>query len=46
VYFALYGVALGVGVGLFDDGNLWFYIPAAIVLACVGLAAAFRELRA
>lgn len=45
-YFVLYGVALGVGVGLFRDGNLWFYIPAAIVLAGVGLAAAFRELRA
>ncbi|MEO5778934.1 MULTISPECIES: hypothetical protein [Arthrobacter] len=45
-YFALYGVALGVGVSFFRDGNLWFYIPAAIVLGGVGLAAAFRELRA
>ncbi|UKA58624.1 hypothetical protein [Arthrobacter sp. FW306-2-2C-D06B] len=45
-YFALYGVALGIGASLFRDGNLWFYIPAAIVLAGVGMAAAFRELRA
>ena len=45
-YFALYAVALGVGVSLFRDGNLWFYIPAAIALAGIGLAAAFRELRA
>lgn len=45
-YFVLYGVALGVGVSLFRDGNLWFYIPAAVVLGGVGLAAAFRELRA
>lgn len=45
-YFVLYAVALGVGVSLFRQGNLWFYIPAAIVLAGIGLAAAFRELRA
>ncbi|MGO4383432.1 hypothetical protein [Specibacter sp. RAF43] len=45
-YLVLYAVALGVGVSFFRDGNLWFYIPAAIVLAGVGLAAAFRELRA
>lgn len=45
-YFALYAVALGAGVSLFRDGNLWFYIPAAIALAGIGLAAAFRELRA
>jgi hypothetical protein len=45
-YFALYAVALGVGVSLYRDGNLWFYIPAAIALAGIGLAAAFRELRA
>ena len=45
-YFALYGVALGVGVSLFRDGNLWFYVPAALGLGGVGLAAAFRELRA
>lgn len=45
-YFALYAVALGLGVSLFPDGNLWFYIPAAIALAGIGLAAAFRELRA
>jgi hypothetical protein len=45
-YFVLYAVALGVGVIFFREGNLWFYIPAAILLAGVGLAAAFRELRA
>ncbi|MCO4252232.1 hypothetical protein [Pseudarthrobacter raffinosi] len=45
-YFTLYGVALGVGVSLFRDGNIWFYVSAAVVLAGVGLAAAFRELRA
>jgi hypothetical protein len=45
-YFTLYAAALGVGVSLFRDGNLWFYIPAAVVLGGVGLAAAFRELRA
>ncbi|WP_426987789.1 hypothetical protein [Pseudarthrobacter sp. Y6] len=45
-YFVLYGIALGVGASLFRDGNLWFYMSAAVVLAGVGLAAAFRELRA
>jgi hypothetical protein len=45
-YFLLYGVALGVGASLFRDGNVWFYVSAAVVLAGVGLAAAFRELRA
>ncbi|MDP9934773.1 hypothetical protein ACIPY0_15825 [Paenarthrobacter nicotinovorans] len=45
-YFALYVVALVVGASFFRDGNLWFYIPAAIALAGIGLAAAFRELRA
>ncbi|BCW62159.1 hypothetical protein StoSoilB22_11320 [Arthrobacter sp. StoSoilB22] len=45
-YFALYVVALVVGAYFFRDGNLWFYIPAAIALAAIGLAAAFRELRA
>ncbi|MFJ6454940.1 hypothetical protein [Paenarthrobacter sp. NPDC091669] len=45
-YFALYVVALVVGAYFFRDGNLWFFIPAAIALAVIGLAAAFRELRA
>lgn len=45
-YFALYVVALVVGAYFFRDGNLWFYIPAAVALAVIGLAAAFRELRA
>ncbi|GAT86593.1 hypothetical protein J2T10_003014 [Paenarthrobacter nicotinovorans] len=45
-YFALYIVALVVGASFFRDGNLWFYLPAAIALGAVGLAAAFRELRA
>ncbi|WP_284986032.1 hypothetical protein [Arthrobacter sp. fls2-241-R2A-172] len=45
-YFALYVVALAAGAILFRDGNLWFYLPAGIALAVVGLAAAFRELRA
>jgi hypothetical protein len=45
-YFALYGIALALGVSLFRDGNLWYYGCAAVVLAGVGLAGAFRELRA
>jgi hypothetical protein len=45
-YFVLYAVTLGVGVGFFREGNPWFYIPAAIMLGGVGLATAFRELRA
>lgn len=45
-YFALYVVALVGGTYFFPNGNLWFYIPAAIALALIGLAAAFRELRA
>ena len=45
-YFALYVVALVGGAYFFPNGNLWFYIPAAIALAAIGLAAAFRELRA
>lgn len=45
-YLALYVVALVVGAYFFRDGNLWFYIPAAVALAGIGLAAAFRELRA
>lgn len=45
-YFALYGAALILGATLFPAGNLWFYVPAALALAAIGLAAAFRELRA
>lgn len=45
-YFALYVVVLVMGTVLFRDGNLWFYLPAAIAMGAVGLAAAFRELRA
>ena len=45
-YLLLYVLALGVGVTFFREGNLWFYLSAAVVLAGVGLAAAFRELRA
>lgn len=45
-YFLLYALALGLGVTLFRDGNIWYYLIAAVVLAAVGLAAAFRELRA
>lgn len=45
-YFALYFVVLAMGAVLFRDGNLWFYLPAAIAMGAVGLAAAFRELRA
>lgn len=45
-YFALYVVALVGGTYFFPDGNLWFFIPAAIALAAIGLAAAFRELLA
>ena len=45
-YFLLYVLALGAGVAFFREGNLWFYLSAAVVLGGVGLAAAFRELRA
>ena len=45
-YFLLYAMALGLGVSLFRDGNIWYYASAAVVLAGVGLAGAFRELRA
>jgi hypothetical protein len=45
-YMVLYGIALGAGASLFRDGNLWYYASAAVVLAGVGLAGAFRELRA
>ncbi len=45
-YFALYTASLILGATLFPTGNPWFYIPAALFLALLGLAAAFRELRA
>lgn len=45
-YMGLYVVALLVGAFAFPNGNLAYYITAAAVLAGVGLAGAFRELRA
>ncbi|MDR6986021.1 hypothetical protein J2Y66_000484 [Paenarthrobacter nitroguajacolicus] len=45
-YFGLYVVLLAVGAIVFRDGNLWFYLPAALLLAAVGIGAALRELRA
>ncbi|WP_269939466.1 hypothetical protein [Arthrobacter sp. HY1533] len=45
-YMALYVVAVLVGAIGFPHGNLAYYISAAVVLAAVGVAAAFRELRA
>lgn len=45
-YFVLYGVALAIGTLAFPNGNLAYYITAAVVLAVIGLAAALRELRA
>ncbi len=45
-YFVLYGAALAIGSLAFPNGSLAYYITAAIVLAAVGLAAGFRELRA
>lgn len=45
-YFILYALALTIGTLMFPHGNLAYYLTSAIVLAAVGLAAAFRELRA
>ncbi|MGJ3189619.1 hypothetical protein FQP90_01085 [Paenarthrobacter nitroguajacolicus] len=45
-YFGLYVVALVCGAYFFPSGNLWFFIPAAVALAAIGMGAAFRELRA
>lgn len=45
-YMGLYVIALLVGAFAFPTGSLAYYITAAAVLATVGLAAAFRELRA
>jgi hypothetical protein len=41
-----YGAPILAGVSLFRDRTLWYYASAAVVLACVGLTGAFRELRA
>lgn len=45
-YFVLYGISIAVGALAFPQGNLIYYITAAVVLAGAGVAAAFRELRA
>ncbi|WP_425863162.1 hypothetical protein [Arthrobacter sp. TWP1-1] len=45
-YMSLYMIALLVGAFAFPHGSMAYYIPAAVVLAAIGLAAAFRELRA
>ena len=45
-YMGLYVLAVVIGSVVFPHGNLAFYLPAAVILAGVGLAAAFRELRA
>ncbi|WP_104091125.1 hypothetical protein [Arthrobacter sp. GMC3] len=45
-YMGLYVIAIFVGAYGFPNGNLAYYLSAAVVLAAVGLAAAFRELRA
>lgn len=45
-YMVLYVIALLLGVIAFPNGSLAYYITAAAILAIVGLAAAFRELRA
>lgn len=44
-YFVIYTLAVVVGVVLFSDGNLAYYLTTAIVLASFGLASAFREIR-
>ncbi|WP_154605132.1 MULTISPECIES: hypothetical protein [Arthrobacter] len=45
-YMVLYVIAIAVGSLVFPNGNLAYYICAAVVLAAVGMAAALRELRA
>ena len=45
-YMGLYVIALLIGTLAFPHGSLAYYIPAAAVLAALGIAAAFRELRA
>ncbi|MEV8143281.1 hypothetical protein [Specibacter sp. NPDC078709] len=45
-YFVLYGAAITIGALGFPEGNLVYYISAAVVLAAAGVGAAFRELRA
>lgn len=46
VYFVLLVSAIVVGALAFPHGSLAYYIPAAVVLGVVGLAAAIREIRA
>ncbi len=45
-YMVLYVAAILIGSLVFPHGSLAYYITAAVILAAVGLAAAFRELRA
>ncbi|MFC8302244.1 hypothetical protein ACFUCV_01005 [Specibacter sp. NPDC057265] len=45
-YMVLYVAAIIVGVTAFPNGNLAYYLSAAIILAAAGLAAAVRELKA
>jgi len=45
-YMGLYVAALLIGSFAFPNGNMAYYITAAVVLGATGMAAAFRELRA
>ncbi|MBP2411482.1 hypothetical protein JOF48_000281 [Arthrobacter stackebrandtii] len=45
-YFAVYILGIVIGVVQFPNGNMAYYITAAVVLGATGIAAAFRELRA
>lgn len=45
-YMTLYIAAVFIGAFAFPNGSLAYYITAAVILAAMGLAAAFRELRA
>lgn len=45
-YFVLYGAAITIGALAFPEGNLAYYISAAVAIAAAGVGAAFRELRA
>ena len=46
IYMGLYVLAVLVGSFGFPEGNLAYYITAAVLLAAIGLAAAVKELRA